>query len=55
MRSVYLSGIQLSPVSGSCEYVAPICLSAVGRHRLVEVSEFCPCTVDRICSENIVK
>jgi hypothetical protein len=39
MRTACLAEIRLSPVSSSCEYVAPICLSVVGRHRLAEVSD----------------
>jgi hypothetical protein len=43
MRSAYLSEIQLSPGIGLCEYVAPICLSVVGKHSLVEISVQIPC------------
>jgi hypothetical protein len=54
VERVYLSRIRLSLVSEPCGYVAPICISVVGRHRLVESSELSPCIVDRICSENTV-
>jgi hypothetical protein len=51
VECVCLLRIRLSLVSGLCGYVAPICISVVGRHRLMESSELSPCIVDRICSE----
>jgi hypothetical protein len=53
VERVYLSRIRLSLVSGLCGYVTPICISVVGRHRLVELSDLSPFIVDSICLEAV--
>jgi hypothetical protein len=49
VERVYLLGIRLSLVSGPCGYVAPVCISVVGRHRIMESSELSPCIIHDAC------